>query len=193
MEYSEKDLMKFFTRLDITGFCWLWRGKLNDKGYGRTSFKGRSTGAHRKAYELLVGPIPEGLTLDHICRIRHCVNPDHLEPVTQAENTQRAKRFRNLANTYTIDRTPKPPKGPLAHCHKNHVLDEGNTLVSKRPNGTYRLQCKVCQHEAQERYRRKAGIAERRRRGAEAPWGPHHVEYWAQRRAAEALGADLAA
>lgn len=85
-------------RKDGPGGCWLWAGSLNDNGYGildvRTDGKARRFGVHRLMYELLVGPIPEGLTLDHVwergCRFRHCVNPDHLEPVTQKENSRRA-------------------------------------------------------------------------------------------------------
>lgn len=173
--------MKFFTRLDITGFCWLWRGKLTDKGYATTSFNGRSTGAHRKAYTLLMGPIPEGLTLDHLCRIRHCVNPDHLEPVTQQENTARAKAFRNLAGTHT--RVPKQPKPrlQLTHCRNGHELTEDNTLVSKLSTGSVRVRCKTCQHDTQERNRRKAGLPIRGRRGHEPSRTPHHAELWASR------------
>ena len=71
--------------------CWLWTGSLNNKGYGQWGQNGRTRSAHRVAYEFYVGPIPEGLTIDHLCRTRHCVRPDHLEPVTSAENTRRAR------------------------------------------------------------------------------------------------------
>lgn len=69
--------------------CWIWRGTPGANGYGRLSIGNRPTYAHRAAYELHVGPIPAGLTIDHLCRVRMCVNPDHLEPVTRAENTRR--------------------------------------------------------------------------------------------------------
>jgi uncharacterized Zn finger protein (UPF0148 family) len=76
--------------------CWIFMGNINRLGYGRTSIGSRSDGtrrsaasAHRVVYEGLRGPIPDGLTLDHRCRVRCCVNPDHLEPVTQAENNRR--------------------------------------------------------------------------------------------------------
>lgn len=65
--------------------CWLWTGSLNSDGYGR--FNGKL--AHRRTYLEVVGPIPDGLVLDHLCRVRNCVNPDHLEPVTQRENMRR--------------------------------------------------------------------------------------------------------
>lgn len=65
--------------------CWHWKGYRNDKGYGRLNH----TLAHRLVYELLRGPIPPGLTLDHLCRNKSCVNPDHLEPVTSVVNAMR--------------------------------------------------------------------------------------------------------
>ena len=76
------------------GGCWLWTGCTNRGGYGLTKFRGRTTGAHRAVYRLLVGPIPEGLDLDHLCSVRLCVNPAHLEPVTHAENVRRAMKRR---------------------------------------------------------------------------------------------------
>lgn len=72
--------------------CWTWTGKKGSKGYGLVhvdSASGRQQQAHRAAYELVVGPIPDGLELDHLCRVRVCVNPAHLEPVTRAENMRR--------------------------------------------------------------------------------------------------------
>lgn len=69
--------------------CWIWAGGTSEDGYGRAWANGRQIPAHRHYYELHVGPIPEGLVLDHLCRIPSCVNPGHLEPVTPAENVRR--------------------------------------------------------------------------------------------------------
>jgi hypothetical protein len=70
--------------------CWLWLGSLRS-GYGRFSLNGKTCEAHRVSYEHLVGPIPQGMMIDHLCRTRCCINPDHLEPVTNAENIRRGQ------------------------------------------------------------------------------------------------------
>jgi hypothetical protein len=70
--------------------CWEWTAHRNGSGYGVIGLPSRKTGsAHRVAYELIHGPIPDGLDLDHLCRVRHCINPAHLEPVTRRENSLR--------------------------------------------------------------------------------------------------------
>lgn len=69
--------------------CWEWTGFRVKEGYGGVAWQGKVKRAHRIFYELTVGPVPEGLVLDHLCRVRHCVNPDHLEAVTQKVNVQR--------------------------------------------------------------------------------------------------------
>lgn len=106
--------------------CWLWTAS-TDNGYGRFWVAGRLVLAHRFAYELLVGPIPEGLELDHLCRVRHCVNPAHMEPVTQRVNILRGVGFsaKNAAKT---------------HCKRGHALDEANTY--RRGDG--KRHCRAC-------------------------------------------------
>lgn len=83
---------RFWTRVAKTETCWIWVGRTR-KGYGQFDIDGGSVEAHRYAYELLVGPIPDGLTLDHVeargCTSKACVNPAHLEPVTQGANARR--------------------------------------------------------------------------------------------------------
>lgn len=94
------DLARLLSRVDrdgplptwapFLGPCWIWTGHVNENGYGRIGYKRKVTGTHRLAYELLVGPIPEGMEPDHLCRERACCNPAHLEPVTHDENMRRA-------------------------------------------------------------------------------------------------------
>lgn len=85
---------RFFAKVDARGVCWQWTGGLV-AGYGRFSIApGDHYAAHRWCWEYLVGPIPDGLTLDHLCLNKGCVNPDHLEPVTRSENAKRAWRLR---------------------------------------------------------------------------------------------------
>lgn len=108
--------------------CWLWTGAMQPSGYG--TFRGRA--AHRITYELFVGPIPENLTIDHLCRVRSCVNPAHLEPVTIAVNVMRGESLpaRNARKT---------------HCPQGHPYDDENTYVN--PTTGWRL-CRSCAREA---------------------------------------------
>lgn len=93
---------RFWSKVEKAGpdECWLYRGTILNTGYGQISFGRRHReSAHRFAYADLVGPIPEGLTIDHLCFVRACVNPAHLEPVTQFENTRRMhERQKELRN-----------------------------------------------------------------------------------------------
>jgi len=70
--------------------CWIWTGAEHATGYGQVKWKGKSTVAHRVVYEIVKGEIPNGLFLDHLCSVKKCVNPEHLEPVTHRVNIQRA-------------------------------------------------------------------------------------------------------
>lgn len=86
-----------FVAVHATTGCWLWTGTLSMKGYGRFNVTDRNNAAaHRFAYESFVGPIPDGLEIDHLCSVRRCVNPAHLEPVTHAENLRRGAERRRL-------------------------------------------------------------------------------------------------
>jgi hypothetical protein len=77
--------------------CWIWSGAVHKSGYGQIKWKGKSTVAHRVIYELIKGEIPTGLIIDHLCNVKLCVNPDHLEAVNYSLNTQRAWDRRHCA------------------------------------------------------------------------------------------------
>lgn len=94
--------------------CWEWLGAIRKDGYGAITVKNRSFLVHRVAYEEWMGPIPEGLVLDHLCRNRKCFNPAHLEPVTLVENLLRGVRTNQCAK--------------VTHCKRGHPFDEENTL-----------------------------------------------------------------
>ena len=129
---------RLWAQVEPTGFCWLWTGYCNRSGYGRIGSGGRAGTngppilVHRAAYELLVGPIPEGMLLDHLCRVRNCVNPDHLEPVTIAENTRRGFAVRSACqrgHLMTDDNTYSPPSRPQArYCRECGLLRKKGLL-----------------------------------------------------------------
>jgi hypothetical protein len=80
--------LKFVELCPLNG-CWLWKGGIDRYGYGKFSFEGRTVKAHRWSWEMLRGGIPEGMKVDHTCRVRHCVNPYHGDPITNRQNTVR--------------------------------------------------------------------------------------------------------
>jgi hypothetical protein len=87
---------RMWPRVDKTDSCWNWTGAVSTAGYGQIRF-GKVLYTHRVSYEALVGPIPDGLELDHLCRNRRCCNPDHLEAVEPAENQRRARMARGYS------------------------------------------------------------------------------------------------
>lgn len=119
---------RFWTKVDRRGDdeCWLWTASTNQKGYGQfeigTTQASKKIGAHKWAYETLIGPVPIGLELDHTCRVRRCCNPRHLEAVTHLENVRRGSRAQQT------------------HCKWGHEFTIENT--KRRANGT-RL-CRAC-------------------------------------------------
>lgn len=129
--------------------CWNWTAAIDPTGYGRFWLDGRMQYAHRVVYELFVEPIPEGLTLDHLCRNHACVNPAHLEPVTLGENVLRGVGISAVNARKT-------------HCIRGHEFTDENTARNR--NGTRR--CVACSVErGRENYERHK--ARRQQRWAE--------------------------
>lgn len=118
---SDGTAERFWSKVDASGDCWEWTaGKVRGYGHFTLTRPHQMMLAHRFAWELLVGPIPEGLTLDHLCRNPVCVNPDHLEPVTLQENTRRAYRLRH-------------------HCKQGHRYTPETTVIQQG-----RRVCRIC-------------------------------------------------
>lgn len=115
----------------VVGDCWEWQGNVSTDGYGRVEIDGRAWLVHRLFYEALVGPIPDGLQIDHLCRNRSCVNPDHLEPVTMQENIRRGAPG-------AWERRQR-----RTHCKKGHRYD-GHDGVKRY--------CSVCRRNSKRRY-----------------------------------------
>jgi hypothetical protein len=108
---------RFWSKVDASGDCWTWTAGISSTGYGvYRPIPERIVGAHRYAIEDLVGLIPDGLQVDHLCRNRACVNPDHLQVVDSRTNTLRG----NSASARHARKT---------HCPKGHLYDDENTYV----------------------------------------------------------------
>lgn len=115
---------RFFKYLSITTSCWLWAGAVNKAGYGIIAYKRNCYLAHRVSFEMFVGPIPQGLQLDHLCRVHNCVNPDHLDIVTKAENQRRGVAAKT-------------------HCVHGHLYDAKNTY--RKPHAPTVRRCRTCE------------------------------------------------
>ena len=125
-----------FTVGEKPGDCWIWRGKLNNKGYA--SYRGR--GAHRHSYELYVGALSCKLTIDHLCEVTSCVNPAHLEPVTNKVNN--ARGF-----------SPSALNTRATECPLGHPYNAENTYY--RPDGKGRG-CRICRSAASKAAKRRS-------------------------------------
>jgi len=141
---------RFFQRVEKSdGGCWIWTGTKSWNGYGKFFLDGKLTEAHRAAYRLFVGPIPQGLELDHLCRVRACVNPEHLEPVTHAENVRRGTSYAALSVIYEARRA-------RTHCARGHLYDEANTAY--QANNGARV-CRACNRERYHQRKRETVAA----------------------------------
>lgn len=138
---DDREWRRFWPKVDATpGGCWIWKGGKFPNGYGGfyvvRDGKRKTAMAHRWAYERLVGPIPDGLDLDHLCRVRDCVNPAHLEPVTRSVNLLRG------------DRRTGPRK---THCVRGHLLGGDNLYIDSHGKRS----CRLCRLEAKRAMRKR--------------------------------------
>lgn len=136
---------------DPTG-CWIWLGAVTSAGYGNIYLGGgranpRYETAHRHIYETFIGPVPAGLDLDHLCRIRQCCNPDHLEPVTRRENLRRGGVLDAL-RSITLQRKQRTV------CGRGHELDESNLYLYRGLR-----HCRACKHLRYHERKLTAGAA----------------------------------
>ena len=122
------------------GPCWLWTGGKDSDGYAVFKVDGVSVNAHRWYYQIVNGELKSFIHLDHLCRIRHCVNPEHLEPVSNQENLLRGLTFQAFNSQKT-------------HCPRGHEYNSTNTYITK---GNTRA-CRVCQRLHQISYKERKG------------------------------------
>lgn len=139
MEYlTPKAIERFHTKYvidDVTG-CWNWTGTLAVKGYGRFSIGGRTPVAHRASWTIANGrEVPEGLALDHLCRNRGCVNPEHLEVVSEGENISRG--------TASSASTLRNILGGIEECARGHDMTLPGAWRYNVPQG--KRYCRECQ------------------------------------------------
>jgi hypothetical protein len=114
-------------KIETKDNCWIWTGNKNQDGYGMVRLDGKTRSTHRVSYELFVSEIPVKLVIDHLCRNRDCVNPEHMELVTNHENILRGVGIAASNSQKT-------------HCHRGHEFTNDNTFIS----GIGSRNCKMC-------------------------------------------------
>lgn len=135
---------KFWAKVDKSGECWTYTGRLNAKGYAHVDYNGGKIMAHRLAYQLEVGPIPAGRYIDHICHNRACVNPAHLRPVTTKQNNENhsGAYSNNRLGVRGVRKRPDSERweARMNHNGKSHYLglfptvEEANAAVTAKRN-----------------------------------------------------------
>lgn len=153
---------RVLAKVEVTGFCWLWTAAKTSDGYGLTTLYGRAECAHRAVWMLLMGEIPKGLQLDHLCEVRDCVNPDHLEPVTKRENARRMADRRGWlhgrGDGKSVFGPQLPRKKPVrtaplllpmsqrVSCKNGHLIAEVGIHTKTKKGATLEL-CAACANQ----------------------------------------------
>ena len=137
-------LDSFWSKVDTSGECWEWTAYIKENGYGQFMWKGKPYYAHRFSYEFYKGEIPNELCIDHLCRNRKCVNPDHLEAVTTQVNNLRGEG-------------PTAINANKTHCNKGHEFVEENIYYYVRKNGKDR-RCRICINRRQREYNQRVKL-----------------------------------
>lgn len=160
MVTAKNPLARVLAKVTVTPFnCWDYNGYRTRDGYGRAMWSRRLWLTHRMVYTLMIGPIPDGLVMDHLCKNTSCCNPEHLEVVTRSENTRRGTSWHGFAARQSAK----------THCPKGHEYTAENIYRQRGKNGRSCKQCRrdvarrwASEHRAQlaardrERYARKA-------------------------------------
>lgn len=139
MDLTEGEQHRFDGYTNKTEYCWLWTAGLDKDGYGVFYFRRRNRKAHRVAWFATRGAIPKGMVINHTCRHRNCVNPQHLNMVTASENSLRDSTSRGYINSQKT------------HCPRGHAYDR----VWKLKNGRTQRGCSVCENEKSKRLQKK--------------------------------------
>ena len=143
MKLEQSDYKRFMDKvLQVPNGCWLWCSTISGCGYAYFTLNYKMIRAHRIAYQLFKGDIPTGLQIDHLCRNRDCVNPEHLQPVTCSENLRRG-----LTGKINNPQTKK------TQCPNGHPLIEGNLTRYTKSIGFRR--CLMCNREYHRNYQRR--------------------------------------
>lgn len=139
--------------------CWNWTGHIGKNGYSYSCYMGKSTTAYRASWMHLVGPIPDGYEIDHLCKNPRCVNPAHLEPVPPYVNNMRSRSPASLCAKKT-------------HCLNGHEFTTENTAIIIRSGGKSDRRCKKCHAERARQFNRKISARKLEMHGVASPECP---------------------